>query len=100
MQPIPLSDNKEKLFEQLIDLDNNIKNYNKTGWNYYEPFSYALAKLKRMYFIACFQCKPMNPDMFHILSCPKCVKASNGNNFFQDLKKHNIIYADGHINLF
>jgi len=97
MREMPLADNRQDLLEQVLQIDSNIQNYKRAGWLHYEHFGIALAKLKRMYFTACSHCKSKNPDMFEILSCLKCAKASNGNTFFKDLEQK-IDYTPGYIN--
>ena len=92
-----LSNDKNRLLEQVKSICIAVESYKRQGWEHFVSLGYALATLKRLYFTVCFQCKPLNPDMFVILSCKKCVKASNGNTFFADVEKK-IDYDKGHIN--
>ena len=54
----------------------------------YARLGHAYATLKRMYFNVCTICLPTNADMYYVLSCLRCAKASRKNSFLNDLKSH------------
>ena len=94
---LQLSKSKEELLQIVLELDaDNV--YEKNGWIYYGQRGLAFGILKYKYFLLCFDCKSNNPDMFYVLACKKCAKASNGNTFFADLKASGVDRADGYIN--
>jgi len=95
---LQLSNSKEEALNQEVNINKELKNYLRRGWEYYGRFGLALAQSKYLYFDTCFQCKPLNPDIFTVLSCNKCVKASNGNKFFEDLKLKGVTYSNSYIN--
>jgi hypothetical protein len=95
--PSYLPDDKKELLEEIVKIDVKVTEYKRRGWQYFAEFGYALAKLKHMYFKTCFLCKSQNLDMFSVLSCKRCVKASNGNTFFTDVKKR-VDHENAHIN--
>ena len=73
--------------------------YKRWGTLYYDDLGYALAKLKRTYYTVCDICKKDKADMFCIVSCGRCAKASQGNTFFQDVSKIlGVEYSKSHIN--
>jgi len=74
-----LSDDNTKLNEQIQEIDNNINCTEYSNTREHVVYGYALAKIKIQYFITCSLCQSQNVDMFTILSCMRCVKASNAN---------------------
>ena len=95
-----LSDEKKELLEQLSKLSKEIENYKRKGTEHYLRFGLAIAKLKRMYFKLCSICIENNPDVYSVLSCRRCTKASHGNTFFNDLKSDTNLgsYSKGYLN--
>jgi hypothetical protein len=99
-----LSNDKTNLGKQLKEIDKNI-NYRKcSDTEYHAVYGYALAKLKFQYFTVCNICQSCNRDMFTVLSCKRCVKASNSNHkaFINDVKNLDLQvgYCSDYINFF
>ena len=97
---VNLPTDKNQLLKYVQSVAKEVENYKRQGWEYFGGLGYALAKLKHIYFTVCFICKHDNvrsTDMFAILSCKRCTKASNGNTFFEDVCKK-VTYDKGYIN--
>jgi hypothetical protein len=94
-----LPNDKQELLVQLTEIKKNMEVYKRWGALYYDDMGYALAKLKRIYYTVCDICKRNEADMFCIISCGRCVKASQGNTFFHDvLGILGVQYSKSHIN--
>ena len=92
-----LPTDKILLLDYVQSMAKEVESYKRLGWHHFGGLGHALASLKRLYFTVCFLCKPQNLTMHEILSCKRCVKASNGNTFFEDVSKK-VDYDKGHIN--
>jgi hypothetical protein len=94
-----LPNDKQELLVQLTEIKKNTEVYKRWGVLYYDDMGYTLAKLKRTYYTLCDTCKKNEADMFCIVSCGRCVKASQGNTFFHDvLEILGVQYSKSHIN--
>lgn len=78
-----LSDNEDELVKQVILLVKSTSDWGRRGTDYFCRLGYALAKLKMMYFKTCSICVERKSDMFTILSCERCAKASDSSVFFE-----------------
>lgn len=89
---------KGKLLEDVRNINEDIGGFARMGTKYFNKFGFALANLKRSYYVKCRVCDTLGiDDMFQVLSCKGCARLSNSKDFFAELKTF-LRYDNAYIN--